>query len=49
MYTEDWSDYFGMNLTMRPSSLCDKDFQWHCEKGIVKNLDLVTEEFVAFR
>lgn len=49
VYTEDWSDYFGMNLMMRPSTLCDKDFNWHSEKGIIKNLDLVLQEFVNFR
>jgi len=31
VYTEEWSDYFGINLMMRPSLLCEKDFVWHSE------------------
>jgi adenylate kinase len=41
VYTEEWSDYFGMNMSMRPSTLCEHDFQWHAKEGIVKNLDKV--------
>ena len=49
VYEKEWTDFLNINLKMRTSDKFDKNFQWHCEEGICKNIKKVRDEFVRYR
>lgn len=49
VYSEEWSDFLNIDLAMRPSKLFGKNFPWHCREGIVKNIEMIKDEFSVYR
>lgn len=49
---ENWSEYLSLHLLVNTSSIFDDPahpMEWHCSKGIVSCIDLLNQEFNAFR